>query len=249
MSIRALGWTTRRELFRRRPFSPLSSRHKRATILGSIARGFGPSLSKPGRHPEPKEYSNELHRPTFVRFGLRPRLLLAVILLASSTLAVEGKHYFIDQSTDLGNGCAESDLTAITSGIATWLNSHGWSGSRYLNINARPRDFWEACDAHRYGRGLDSTYSDNSLFSMYAARGTRVIYSTARQNDTHDTASRVTSLVLQPGTRKLRSGSRNRNAGPRGLRQWPKVILYGGGDTRADSALVPYWCDEVFRAG
>ncbi len=102
---------------------------------------------------------------------VRYPLFAAVILIGSTALGVEGKHFFIDETTDFGNGCAESDLGAITSGMATWLNSHGWSGSRYLNADAWPQDFWEACDAMTYGPGLDSTYGDNSLLSVYAGHG------------------------------------------------------------------------------
>lgn len=79
--------------------------------------------------------------------------------------------YWIDESTDFtGNGCENTDLNDVTSSLRNRLNSDGWTGTRWTNVNAWPEDFIE-----RDFGGIDDQAGDNALFSIYAGHGNRAL--------------------------------------------------------------------------
>lgn len=101
----------------------------------------------------------------------RARWLFALILVSvvMATPAFSQKTYYLDESTDFtGNGCENADLNTVTASLQGALNASGWSGPRYTNASAWPQDFYEAS----FGiGGLDSSYGDNYLLSVYAGHG------------------------------------------------------------------------------
>jgi hypothetical protein len=80
--------------------------------------------------------------------------------------------YYIGESTDFsGNGCENDDLNEITASLRTSLDNNGWSGSRYVNVQAWPHDLVESCSSGTFGAGLDSTYGDTRELAVYAGHG------------------------------------------------------------------------------
>lgn len=106
---------------------------------------------------------------------------LALVLAAGGFAAIAALHsaparaattYYIDEGTDFtGNGCEIADVNTITATLQTSLNSAGWTGSRFTNSSAFPQDFWEACSSTYGTGGLDSSYGDSKLLSVFAGHG------------------------------------------------------------------------------
>src|SRR5262245_44890333 len=98
--------------------------------------------------------------------------VLAVMLLVAANPGWAQKTYYIDESTDFtGNGCENADLNDVTSSLRSSLNSNGWSGQRFTNINAWPQDYMEQTIAGL--SGVDNVFGDNALLSVYAGHGNR----------------------------------------------------------------------------
>lgn len=82
-----------------------------------------------------------------------------------------GPTYWIDESTDFtGNGCPNSDLNTVTSGLFIQLAVDGWTGQRWVNANAWPEDFIE----QGFG-GIDHVAGDSKTLSVYAGHGNRAL--------------------------------------------------------------------------
>jgi hypothetical protein len=81
--------------------------------------------------------------------------------------------YYIDENQDFtGNGCGNlADLNNVSSSLKSGLDARGWTGSRYTESLAWPQDFWESCSTSFGTGGLDSTYADTKLLSVYAGHG------------------------------------------------------------------------------
>jgi hypothetical protein len=95
-------------------------------------------------------------------------------MLASVHTGLAQKTYYIDESTDFtGNGCENTDLNTVTSSLRTALNENGWTGSRYVNANAWPQDFYESTISGL--SGVDNLYGDNRLLTVYAGHGNRAL--------------------------------------------------------------------------
>lgn len=100
-------------------------------------------------------------------------LLCAVVALGAPQQALaQTKTFFIDESTDFtGNGCENADLNDVTSSLRSRLADDGWTGSRFVNAGAWPQDFYEATFPNL--GGLDSSFGDTKLLSVYAGHGNR----------------------------------------------------------------------------
>lgn len=99
---------------------------------------------------------------------------LSIALLATVSPAWADKTYFIDESTDFtGNGCENSDLNTVTLSLRSSLDANGWSGQRWTNSNAWPHDYYESTTAGL--SGLDNSYGDNFLLTVYAGHGNRAL--------------------------------------------------------------------------
>ncbi|MGB7291647.1 MAG: DUF6345 domain-containing protein [Thermodesulfobacteriota bacterium] len=84
---------------------------------------------------------------------------------------IESATFWIDESTDFtGNGCQNSDLNDVTSSLRSKLESDGWNGIRWTNVNAWPEDFIE----QNFG-GIDHVAGDDKRLSVYAGHGNRAL--------------------------------------------------------------------------
>lgn len=97
-------------------------------------------------------------------------VLSTCLALSSSAL---GGTYYIDENQDFtGNGCNNNDdLNNVTSALKSQLDARGWTGVRYAEAQAWPQDFWESCSTTYGAGGLDSTFADSKLLSVYAGHG------------------------------------------------------------------------------
>ena len=113
-----------------------------------------------------------------------PVLAVVTAALFWSSRSQATKTYFIDESTDFtGNGCQNTDLNDVTSYMKAQLDFWGFSGNRYTNANAWPKDFVEACSSsYWFGGfgtdGIDSTAADSKILSVYAGHGNVGSFST-----------------------------------------------------------------------
>jgi len=97
-------------------------------------------------------------------------------LLVPLTVApqIAARTYFIDESTDFtGNGCENTDLNTVTASLRSELDANAWSGSRFTNASAWPQDFVEGCSSSYGSGGLDGSYGDGALLTVYAGHGNR----------------------------------------------------------------------------
>jgi hypothetical protein len=115
------------------------------------------------------------------------RLRFSILMLRVAQLALVGiailmtvkpvwsqKTYYIDESTDFsGNGCENADLNDVTSSLRSSLDSNGWSGQRWTNVNAWPQDYYESTMTGL--SGVDNLYGDNFLLTVYAGHGNRAL--------------------------------------------------------------------------
>ena len=97
---------------------------------------------------------------------------LCYITLILPIATTQASHtYWIDESTDFtGNGCQNTNLNDVTSSLRSRLNSDGWSGTRWTNVNAWPEDFIE----QNFG-GIDHVAGDSKTLSVYAGHGNRAL--------------------------------------------------------------------------
>jgi hypothetical protein len=83
--------------------------------------------------------------------------LAAVVLVALLAERAEAaKTYYIEESTDYtGNGCQDDNVNTLSASLRTGLDNAGWSGQRWVNADAWPQDFQEACSSDYEPGGLD----------------------------------------------------------------------------------------------
>jgi len=118
-------------------------------------------------------------RPMAVRRSLSMRLMAPFIVAGAALLAtvdpgVAQKTFYLDESTDFtGNGCENADLNDVTSSLRSRLTADGWTGQRFTNVNAWPQDYIESTIAGF--SGVDNSFGDNFLFSVYAGHGNRAL--------------------------------------------------------------------------
>ena len=106
----------------------------------------------------------------------RARCLAAITVVALFVVVpvAAQKTYYIDESTDFtGNGCENVDLNDVTSSLRDALNSNGWTGQRFTNVNAWPQDFYESTFPGL--SGVDNLFGDNFLLTVYAGHGNRAL--------------------------------------------------------------------------
>ena len=100
--------------------------------------------------------------------------LAAGALVASAAGRAEAaKTYYIDECTDYtGNGCESDNTNSVTGNLRTGLNNAGWTGQRWVNADAWPTDFREACHPG-YGEpdGQDDEYADTKSLAVFAGHG------------------------------------------------------------------------------
>lgn len=107
--------------------------------------------------------------PSRIALSVAGAIAVLTLAAAPSMVHADGSNYWIDESTDFsGNGCENSDLNDVTSSLRDRLNSDGWTGTRWSNINAWPEDFIE-----RNLGGIDDIAGDSMTFSVYAGHGNR----------------------------------------------------------------------------
>jgi hypothetical protein len=106
----------------------------------------------------------------------RPRPLISLsIALCAIAFAVQRRaqasySFYIDQNTSYStnHGCGtNNDLDDDTASLASQLTTDGWTGSHFVDANAWPADFTEACSS-TYGTGDDSYYADSAYLSIFS---------------------------------------------------------------------------------
>lgn len=97
-------------------------------------------------------------------------LAMLSLLLIQSADSRAATTFVIEGNTDYtGNGCCcNEDLADDTSDIYSAMTSAGWTGYRYTTSSAWPQDLVENCLG---GGGLDSTYGDTKLLSIFSGHG------------------------------------------------------------------------------
>jgi hypothetical protein len=110
-------------------------------------------------------------------------------LIGTSIVAIdraEAWSYYIDESTDFtGNGCENHNVNTVTSSLKSALNADFHTGGwRFVNADAYPQDFYEACYV---AGGHDDTEADSELLAVYAGHGSwgRISFGYARYNKCH----------------------------------------------------------------
>ena len=104
--------------------------------------------------------------------GALPTAMMVVAAASFVARSARAQTYYIDETTDwTGNGCEAEDLPAVTAGIKANLDSRGWKGSRYLNVNAWPQDIVESCDASYGANGDDASFGDGADLLVEAGHG------------------------------------------------------------------------------
>ncbi len=96
---------------------------------------------------------------------------IAALFLLATPSAASGPRYWIDESTDFtGNGCENANVNNVTSSLKSQLDSDGWGGTRWANVDAWPEDFIE-----RDFGGIDQEAGDAETLSVYAGHGWRAL--------------------------------------------------------------------------
>jgi hypothetical protein len=106
-----------------------------------------------------------MRRPNRVSMAMAILAPLAIPGVARAALT-----YYIDGNTDYttDHGCGTNiAVSDDTQGMATALAFDGWTGSRYLDVDAWPSDFTEACSSS-YGSGQDYLYGDGAMVSIFS---------------------------------------------------------------------------------
>jgi len=99
---------------------------------------------------------------------------IGVTFLATSAFAQAT--FYIDEATvfEDAHGCTyANNLNSATATLKGTLEYNGWTGVRYANVNAWPQDFMESCSTGYGAGGLDSTYGDTKLLTVYAGHGNK----------------------------------------------------------------------------
>lgn len=97
------------------------------------------------------------------------KLFICCIFLSSiwpGTSMAAHYTYYIGEHTNF-SGCGGSNLNNITSQLASYLNSYGWSGTHFLEGNSWPQDYVE----DNYAGGIDAWWGDSKNLSVYAGHG------------------------------------------------------------------------------
>jgi hypothetical protein len=96
----------------------------------------------------------------------------AMTLTAYSAYAL-APEYYIEEITDFtGNGCTNVDDTnEITWSLTQALNADGQNGSRWMNADSWPQDWWEQCSAIYGSGGGDKWWADTARLAVYAGHG------------------------------------------------------------------------------
>lgn len=116
----------------------------------------------------------------------------AAALAAAIPALSSGPRYWIDESTDFtGNGCQNTDLNDVTSSLRSRLESDGWDGTRWTNVNAWPEDFIE----QNLG-GIDHVAGDDETLTVYAGHGNRALIQFGFQRNGRCTVSFPASTRL-----------------------------------------------------
>jgi len=123
--------------------------------------------------------------------------IFSLVILPGAEPVMAQATYWIDESTDFtGNGCENADLNNVTSSLRNRLNSDGWTGTRWSNVNAWPEDYIE----QTFGiGGIDHVAGDSQTLSVYAGHGNRALIQfgfrrNGRCTVTFDTQSRFGTL-------------------------------------------------------
>jgi hypothetical protein len=101
------------------------------------------------------------------KFAVAASMALPMLYSASSMAYT----YYIDQNVNYpGNsGCpGNNTLSDDTASFASAMNSDGWTGQHWVDQNAWPQDFYESCSSSYGTGGLDSTYGDGALVSVFS---------------------------------------------------------------------------------
>lgn len=104
----------------------------------------------------------------------RSRLAFAPVVVAGTmvTSSAAAQDFLLEEGLDFtGNGCESTDLNDVTGQLHSALLSDSRTGQRYVNGNAWPQDFIEACSSNYGTNGLDNSYADARRLSVYAGHG------------------------------------------------------------------------------
>jgi len=100
--------------------------------------------------------------------------VFAALIAIPAGVANATYSYYIDGNTSYStnHGCGtNNDLDDDTASLASylWNNGNGWTGNHWLDTNAWPQDFVEACASTPFGAGgLDSSFADSAFLSVFS---------------------------------------------------------------------------------
>lgn len=99
-------------------------------------------------------------------------VIATLILIHMQSKNASAFDYFIAEQTDFsGNGCEAGDVNVITYWLDYRLDQDGHVGDRIPESQVWPQYFRESCSTTYGAGGLDGSYGDSDLLTVYAGHG------------------------------------------------------------------------------